>query len=331
MKIKKIDLGFLKVEHKVKKPKTKPKFIQIQHKKEPYKPTPESNINIDVVPKSMQNLAKKEEKVKPKLHKPKKFSKLIEEINQLFNNVVVFNALIIAMILFLSFYIILMIFFRISPLYSIIAPIIYLSVLSYLKIKENKYLAVEKKFPELDEKLRTAVDNIYFENPVVDELRSEVQNEMKKVDYASFFKERATSYKILLIILLCFGVIFLSKYDINYKVDFERVFGFIEGDSGGNETGLFSDIILATSKGSDDDIFGEESLAKLGRDEITINIEQVGYEINMDDIRDPTEQNFETSLFPPDIGLESAEVNAQNILKEHQELVKNYFRNMAKD
>ena len=51
----------------------------------------------------------------------------------------------------------------------------------------------------------------------------------------------------------------------------------------------------------------------------------------MEDIKEPPKTEFEESLFPKDIGLEKAEVYGKDILKEHQELVKNYFKNLAED
>jgi len=275
----------------------------------------------------MQHLAKEEDRVKSKLHKPKKFWRLIKEIDALFDNIIIFNALIIAMILFLVSYMILMII-KVNVLYSLLLPFVYLLVYLFFKLREKKYPKVEHKFPQLNERIRTAVDNIYAENPVVDELRREVSANIRGVDYASFFKERKTSLKVLLIILLCFGIIFLAKYDVEFSLDFERAFGFIQGGEG-NETGIVGDIISATTGGPDEDIFGEEALAELGEDELTVAINKVGYEINMDDVKDPDLEEFEESLFPPDVGLENAEVYNKDILKEHQELVKNYFRNMA--
>lgn len=328
MKIKKLNLGFMKIEHHIKPTQTKPKFIKIEHIKQPYKPTIESHHHISVLPESMHHLLKKEEAPKPKPHKPTRFSKLLQEINTFFDNMIIFNTLIMAVILFLAGFIILMIF-NLNKLFALVIPFIYLIITLFLKLKENQYLKVEKKFPNLNEKIRTAADNIYIENPVVDELRQEVSHDLRGVDYASFFKEKKTSYKIFLIILLCFGVIFLAKYDIDFKINFDRVFGFIEGGGEGNSTGIISDIISATRSGSDEDIFGEAYLAELGDEEITISINKVGYEINMDDVRDPSDTEFEESLFPPDMSLEKAKVYIQKDLEEHKELVKNYFKNMA--
>ncbi len=328
MKIKKLNLGFMKVEHHIKPTQTKPKFIKIEHIKQPYKPTLESHHHINVLPESMHHLVKKEEATKPKPHKPTRFSKLLQEINTLFDNIIIFNTLIMAVILFLTCFIILIIF-GINKKFAFFVPLIYILIYSFFKLKENKYLKVEKKFPKLNEKIRTAADNLYVRNPIVDELRHEVSHDLKQVDYASFFKEKKTSYKIFLIILLCFGIMFLAKYDIEFKIDLERVLGFIEGSGEGNTTGIISDIISATRSGPDEDIFGEAYLAELGDEEITISMNKVGYEINMDDVRDPSDTEFEESLFPPDMGLEKAKVYIQKDLEEHKELVKNYFKNMA--
>jgi hypothetical protein len=328
MKTRKIDLGFMRIEHNhIDIKESKPKFIKIERTKDTHVHTLESNLNLEVLPKSMQNLAERKEEIKIKPHKPKRFWKLMQEINLFMNNINIFNILLTSSLLFLSIYLFLMIIDS-NKILSIIVPLIYLGVSLFFNIRKNKYLEVEKKFPQLNEKIRTAVDNIYIENPVVDELREEVSKDINQVDYSSFFKEKSTSYKVLFIILLCFSIIFLANYDVSFKLDFERVFGFVEGGEG-NSTGLLSDIISATTSGPDDDIFGEEFLAQLGRDELTVNINKVGYEINMDDVKEPSLDEFENSVFPQDIGIEQAEVYNKDILKEHQELVKNYFKNMA--
>ncbi len=327
MKKTKLNFGFMKVERHIPDKKPDKKFIKIERNKEPYRHTLESSANIDVLPSSLQYAAKKEETIKPKLHKPKAFSRLIKEIDLLFDNVIVFNAVLLALILFLSSYIILMLL-RTNTMYAFFAPAIYLSAYLFIKLRENKYIKVEKKYPELNEKIRTAVDNIYTDNPVVNELREEVSRDIKGVDYAGFFKEKRSSYKIMLIILLCFGMLFLAKYDVGFELDMRAAFSFIEGGEG-NATGIVSDIISATTSGPDEAIFGEEYLAELGDEVQTISMNRAGYEINMDDVKDPSLKDFEQSLFPEDVGIEKAGVYVQKDLEEHKELVKNYFKNMA--
>jgi hypothetical protein len=324
-----INLGIVKIEKHIKPVESKPKFIKIERKADPYKSQMEASANIQVLPISMNGLIAQEKQIKPKLQKPKKFSKLINEVDLLFDNIMIFNSMTTAILLFLLSFISLM-SLGINTIYSFIVPLIYLGIYIFFKLKENRYHKLEKQCPELNEKVRTAVDNIYMNNEVVQELRRDVATEVKKVDYGRFFSQIKTSFKILFIILLCFGIIFLAKFDVEYKLSADRVFGFIRGGEG-NASNIVGDIISATTGGSDNDIFGEKYLAELGKDEVTIEINQVGYEINMDDVKDPNLDDFENSLFPDDVGVEGAEAYEQKKFEEHNELIKNYFKKMAEE
>lgn len=369
MKVRKFNLGFFKVEKHVdnslvmpskgfisietkksEQPKKPDGFIKIERVKQDsdeYKAIPESTINIKILPKQVYEiiknkeikkfpsykflcgLFKKEEVGEKKREKPKLFARIMKEIKELFTNLILFDTSITALILFLIGYLVTMIL-ALNKFYSLIAPLIYILVYLFLRFRENMYIAVERKYPNLNEKLRTAVDNVYAENEILNELRNEIYADIRQVDYATFFKEKRTSYKIFLIVLLCFGIIFMAQYNVEFKINFDRALGFVQGGNG-NTTGIISDIITATTKGTDDDIYAEEQLAKLGKEKLTIQINKVGYEINVNDIKEPTKQDFEESLFPEEIGLEKAEVYNKNILKEDQDLVKNYFKNLAKE
>jgi hypothetical protein len=220
--------------------------------------------------------------------------------------------------------------FVINKWFALILPAAYLAAYFFKRIKYNRYIQVEQKFPILNEKLRTAVDNAYVENEIVNNLRNEVYRDIKQVDYASFFKEKRTSYKVMCVILLCFTIMFVAQHNFEFNLDFlkDRILGFVDGGNG-NTTNIIGDIISATTKGPDEDIYGEEELAELGNQKVTIQINKVGYELNVNDIKDPSETEFEESLFPDDLGMAKAEIYNKNILKENQEIVKNYFKNMA--
>ena len=327
-KHRRIDLGLVKVEHRFQYEKKKPKFISIERTAQPYKPSIESRQTVNIAPRPAAPQIRKEELSKQVVHKPKRFMLIVDEIRSLFTNIIFFNAILTSILLFFLSYLVLMVL-NLNVLHSIWVPSLYFVVYIFIKFRKNKYLEVEKRFPQLNEKIRTAVDNVYLENPVVDELRDEITVQIKEADYGSFFKEKSTSYQVLLILLLGLTILFLAKYDVSYNLDLkDRVMGFIDGGEG-NATGIVSDIISAATSGPDDDIFGDEQLAELGEEEMTIKMDKVGYEINMDDVKDPSYKDFEQSLFPDDIGLEKSEVYVQKDLKENKELVKNYFKNMA--
>ena len=55
MKQKKINLGFMKIEHNhVDVKEKKPKFIKIEKQKDTHTHTLESNLNVEFLPKSMK-------------------------------------------------------------------------------------------------------------------------------------------------------------------------------------------------------------------------------------------------------------------------------------
>jgi hypothetical protein len=335
-KIKKLNLGFLKIEKKIDQSKlnTKPKFIHIEKVKKENKPIRaniESNIDISVVPKGLENVAEKQEVIVEKKTKPKRFVKLINEINIFFSSITIFNLLLSMFILFLFNYIVLMPF-KIGFYYTFILPSVYTVVCLFIKFKENNYLKVEKEFPRLNEKIRTAVDNIYLDNEVVKELRKEVFLDIREVDYASFFSSRRTSLKIFMIVFLCFSIIFLGQFNLEFDLGdlSDKVFSFVEGGKG-NNTGIVSDIISAATGGEDSEIYGEEYLATLGQEEVTFNMNKVGYEINMNDVKDPQERDFEDSLFPEDVGISESNVYSEKEYKDRGEIIKNYFISMANE
>ena len=344
-KVKKLDFGFFKIEKTsivkpetrfikieeipVKKPQNKDsKLIIIEKRSKPFNPTIESKTFI--LPDSLQKIAEEKPKEEVRLYKPRKFSIILNEVKTLFANIIFFNSAIIGLIIFLASYIVFTIL-GITPWYAVFLSLAYIAYYVYKFTKENPYKKVEKRFPNLNEKLRTSVDSIYTENPVVDELRQEITRDISQVDYASFFNQKKTSRKIFVIILLCFLVILLGQFHFDFKLNLEnRILGFVN-ETGGKTTGLISDIISATSEGDDSEIYGEENLAKLGNKQTAIQLNRFGNEVNVNDIKEPPLEEFEDSPFPTDVGLEQSEVYNKNIMKEYQELVKNYFQNMAKD
>src|SRR3989344_9577450 len=132
----------------------------------------------------------------------KKFIGIIKEMNRTLNNIVLFNNLLNAILIFLAAYILLSIIdFR--PFLAIIPAIAYLAYFTYNQFIKDKAEIVEEKYEPLKEKLRTAEDNLNMDNPIVDALQEEVAGEMKNVRVSSFVDQRKISYRILAAIVLC--------------------------------------------------------------------------------------------------------------------------------
>src|SRR3989338_8415181 len=102
-----------------------------------------------------------------------KFKLLLHEINENINNVIIFNIVIKAAIMFLSFYLLLTLF-NMQPLYALVPSVMYMLVKLYLSLSKSKAKMVERNYPSLREKLTTAYEYRNVENPVVNELKDEI-------------------------------------------------------------------------------------------------------------------------------------------------------------
>jgi len=261
----------------------------------------------------------------------KKFNKVLKEINFTFSNIILFNSFLNAFLIFLVLYIPLSLF-NFYQVYSLVPAILYFIIFSYKGIRKKHLRDVEKKYNLLNERLRTAADNIKMENPVVDELKSDIMRDMKKVEVTSFFNQKKVSYKILLSIILCFLMVFSARFDLsfNFKDAANNAADFIYG-LGGNESGDGKQGLERISgSGESESVFGDAYIAQMGDEMLNMMIKQAGYEINLDDVKEPERREFE-ELFPDEVFIATADVYEEKIKEDQQELVKTYFLKLAED
>jgi len=259
----------------------------------------------------------------------KKFNKLIKEINFTFNNIILFNSFLNAFLMFLVLYIPLSLF-NFYQVYSLVPAVLYFIISSYKGIRKKHLRDVEKKYHLLNERLRTAADNIKMENPVVDELKSDIMMDMKKVEVTSFFNQKKVSYKILLSIILCFLMIFSAQFDLsfNFKDAANTAVDFIYGIGGNNTDGGKQGLERIAGSGVSESLFGDAQIAQMGDEMLDMTIKQAGYEINLDDVKEPERRDFE-ELFPDEVFAATADVYEEKIQEDQQELVKAYFLKLA--
>lgn len=262
----------------------------------------------------------------------KNFKQVLKEINFELNKLVLFDAFLTTAIIFLLFYLFLSLA-NLPRTYSLVA-LIYLIIAAVIKLKERKTLDIELKFDFLKEKLRTAEDNINLQNPVVDELQQEIITDLKKVDEGAFVNEKRTYIKSAVIIFLCFLIIFVVPFSLP-KLGFEAkaqkeaaTEAFEEGNI--TATGTFAPEKEAREGliPSPENIYGEESVAKLGNRELKVTIQPSGYELNIRDVSDIEDIDF-VERYPEEVEATAASSYEENIPKEHAELVKKYFKALA--
>src|SRR3989338_5802620 len=152
----------------------------------------------------------------------KNFVKVIKEINKTLNFFIVFESILNAGIFFLAVYLALSLI-NLFTVLAIIPAAIYFAMRVYTNSKMDKRRIVEGKYGPLNEKLRTAADNINEENPVVNELDEEVVQDLKHVGLSSFIQTNQISYKFFTAISLSFIIFFATTLNL-YIVDLDKFF-----------------------------------------------------------------------------------------------------------
>jgi hypothetical protein len=248
--------------------------------------------------------------------------------------IALFEIALNAFVVFLVIYLISFIF-NIPLKYGIFLTLVYVIFFTFRRMTRDNIRIVETQFDNLDEKFRTAVDNQYVDNPVVNELQAEVLRDLKRVDEASFFNSTETYAKIGVIVILCFLIFFFSPVSLAamFNIDVSKL---MPGDQTPTTAGTSDDDAVASGGGTeeggtlfgDEDIYGTPFLATLGEEEVFVTLNPGGYEMNVREIHDVQPVEFDEA-YPDEVFATSGEVFEEQIPVEQQELVKNYFKQLA--
>jgi hypothetical protein len=266
----------------------------------------------------------------------KTFRDAVKEVEAAFTQLAIFEILLNSMIVFLAAYLVLLLF-DFGMIFALIPTIIYIVIFSIRRLRTNSASQVESKYGNLKEKFRTAVESQYTENPVVNELQAEILRDLRKVEEASFFSNKQTYIKVGIIILLCFLIFYFSPVSFGglFNFDLSKI---LPSDHNGGKTGTGTNDAGAYTGGmkeggnlyGDEDIYGTLSVAKLGDKAIEVKFNPGGYEMNINEVKDVQEVQFDEA-YPTEITATSGEVLEEDIPKEQQELVKNYFKQLAEE
>ena len=254
----------------------------------------------------------------------KNFIKAVKEINRTLNFITVFDILLNSAIFFLVVYFLLSLV-NLFPMFAIVPVAVYFVLRLAVKSRRDKRKMVESKYEPLKEKLRTAVDNIREENPVVNELEDDVMHDLKHVGLSSFIQTKQVMLKIFSVIILSFAIVFATEmgfYIVDLNEFLSNVPDFLDGISRRADNVMLGEI--NESQG----IYGKSKLAVLGNEEIDIRIKPTNYEVNVREEGDVEQKQFD-EIFPREVAVEQASAFEEKIPEEQQELVKSYFNKLA--
>jgi hypothetical protein len=168
----------------------------------------------------------------------------------------------------------------IPPISAFVIAIIGAFLLHRKDHKKNVTLLIEKKYPELKEKLRTAYDNRNESNVIVDALKSLVLNGLTIVSASQLLASSVIIIKIILVIVFISGATFVSL-NPDYRVPpgtLNNISTAVTGTIANTTGGIFApgppvDTTKAGITGQGD-IFGKPDIAPIQGKPVDISLKQ---------------------------------------------------------
>lgn len=240
-------------------------------------------------------------------------TKALKEIESLLKGVdliqIVLKALVILSLGYLFLFML-----GIKGYYAFVPAMVYFISSLFVEVRIDPVKKVERKYPELNEKLRTARDYQHDDSAVLNALETDIVKNLKDVKLSSFFSITAVFLLTFLLLLAVTSSLYIASQNIRL-IDFDRFVDdamkrFDREDEQNPEEITFEQ--------------SEESIMEVGNEKIEVEINPVGMDFDFNDVSESEDYEFTTS-FPKDIFISSGASYEQEFTEEQQELIKRYF------
>lgn len=213
-------------------------------------------------------------------------------------------------------------FYRQSYVLGLIIAIVFFIRSLGRKIKENKIILIEQKYPDLQERLRTSYDYKSKSNTIIDSLHEDIVKMMKNVDVNAYLDIKKISLKILLImvslsLVLYFSSIGLDVLDIKTNIVNSALFEKL--------TDIAKDIFEGREQIQDRPLLKEGSLLDIGDKDFNVSIDTYNTELDISDIGEP-EKNDYGGHYPDEVKGAAQKIYDAGIPQEDKEVIKEYFK-----
>ncbi len=255
----------------------------------------------------------------------------LREVREFLYILDILRILIDTIIVFLSF-MILVVLLNFPWHYALYPALIAFILLFVFPFRENKMQRVEEKVPELNEQLRTVEDNLDKENSIVTLLNEDVLKRMRAIKTSFFLSFQDVTVKSISILLLSLIIIVLAILNVHFDAmlaaqkAIEPLKAFTVRQTGQEIPRID---LASLREGNLTDIFGNKSLAKLGNKELTLQLNPLQSEINLNEIKDAEHQTFTPPDFPKEIYTSYESAYTENVPKENQKVIKTYFQQIT--
>ncbi|PIN74438.1 hypothetical protein COV18_07340 [Candidatus Woesearchaeota archaeon CG10_big_fil_rev_8_21_14_0_10_37_12] len=254
--------------------------------------------------------------------------KALEETRKAVLQVVLFNSIIDILVMFLIL-VLICILFAFPVWWAVLATIVYAAIHLRGNLKEVKFSKIEEKTPALREQLITVADSLHHDNEIVNALRDEVLKNMKEIKTSSFIEFGKLTREIAVMALVSFIIIGAAAFNVQF-LDFSKVVDELKEFKGFQEYDINEELLEFEESQNLSEILGDESIAELGQQQLDLEISRSNSDVVIGQVNDPRTISFDKSVPPLEIKASSDASYEEDIPKEYQKIVKNYFREITK-
>ena len=203
---------------------------------------------------------------------------------------------------------------RVSVWYAVIPAAAYFFSSVAVQARMDRVRRIEERFPELNEKLRTARDYKDRDSLVLDSLEEDVVSDLKHVELSAFVSQINVWILVLALIASVSGTLYLSSSGMKI-IDFSDVMKAARESLAQPENQTLEEGQFTSS---------EESFMQVGDEKIAVEITPVGSDLDFREVGDPSSSVFSTS-FPQETFISSGAAYESEFTEDQQMLIKRYF------
>ncbi|MBN2459293.1 hypothetical protein JXB28_03325 [Candidatus Woesearchaeota archaeon] len=231
------------------------------------------------------------------------------------------NSFLDAIMVFLIAYFVIS-FFNIRLLYIILMPGVFAMVFFFismsLNIKRMRLKQMEDANPQVKEMLRTAHDNMSQDNIMMAALFEELKGKMKTVSTGNLMDSRRIIVRVISAVALVFLIVFVSAISIDLeKIDipFDKLRFMIPG-----KEEIFAEGSLAELAFNETEvIYGDASVAKLGNDQIDLNMNPSLSKIDFTQVSEAEDEALRQGGVVQEIGANPDAFSSQKLLDDAEQ------------
>jgi hypothetical protein len=198
--------------------------------------------------------------------------------------------------------------------FALVAAVFFMLGDTLFRMKHTTLREIEQKNPQVSDILRTANDNVEGTNFMILAMFEDLIQKMKSVSAGSILNQQKLMIKVVVVCVLSFSVIIVAANNIHVPKSIFDPDTYYKWFSNPGKERL--DFYTIEFNESDELLYGDAEMAKLGNRTIELRISPSINEMSFANVKEPEEKEFERGTFPTEIAAVSDVSSEEKLPKE---------------